>query len=358
MPKQSVYWRANAAALAVVGTAVMGVSPVAAETFRVEGLYGAEADIPADVEILAAEEFAGDWGYGLQASVTDVLTRPVPDFGVLYQVVPASLVQRDRVFIVESNTSDEAVQEAIEIPEEPFDAPDALLRGAAFGRIDDTATSAKKKSECIRRDDDGKCVAKRKFTVPCRILTVHYDGSVMIVAPDGQRLYERSDTLSNSQTYCQGESATPDPDTMLGGLASQFISRVSRDLMPRYVETDLRLLEQRKGLSKNDRRAFKAALKLTKNDPYGACLGFRALEQADPDHMSVLFNIGLCDESEHELDQAEAYYDRVLALEPGKSYPLAGLERIAARRAGMAQLRGRSALRADSFGGAGETLKQ
>ena len=91
-------------------------------------------------------------------------------------------------------------------------------------------------------------------------------------------------------------------------------------------------------MSKPDQTAFKAALKLTKNDVAGACRAFAALEASNPQNITVLFNIGLCSESEGALEEAAARYEAVLALSPRKLEPQEGLARIASRRRAERQL--------------------
>ena len=161
---------------------------------------------------------------------------------------------------------------------------------------------------------------------------------VRIATRDGRRLYAKSDFLSTAQTYCADSYSQPSADEMLDGLVQQFARNVRLDLAPEYRNEGIRVLESRSGIAKADRKAFREAIKLTKNDPYGACLGFKALEAGNPDDVSVLFNIGLCHEGEDDLDTAETFYRRVLAVEPGKDYAEAGLRRIASRRRADTQM--------------------
>ena len=128
---------------------------------------------------------------------------------------------------------------------------------------------------------------------------------------------------------------------MIAELESQFFARITRDLVPRFVRETPRLMERRRGLSRQDRRVFKDALKASNEDIGAACAAFRSLEEANPQHVSVLFNIGLCFESEDDLDGALEYYGRALEIEPGKDYPTAGQRRVRSRLSGEAQLEAR-----------------
>ncbi|QFT77481.1 hypothetical protein [Erythrobacter sp. THAF29] len=334
---------AQAGTIAIAATLL--ASAANAETLPVEGIYGAREDVPADIEVIVAENFVGDMGYDLEERLSDVLSRPIGDEDPFFRIIPAMIAERERIVVVDRNRGGEPGDGVIEVIGEA--GPDALLRGSASSRVFDQRTDPKIKKECVKRDDKKKCVEHREYRVPCRQMRVTYNADVALITPDGIRIYDNRDGLSSNKRYCRDESSQPNPDAMISGLASRFISNVKRDLLPEYRNSEPRLLEKRKGISKDDRKVFKQALKLTKNDPYGACQLFDTLEATNPDNMSVLFNIGLCRESEDRLDEAADFYERVLAIEPDKNYPLEGLSRIASRRRGNEQLAAREALRAD-----------
>jgi tetratricopeptide (TPR) repeat protein len=144
-------------------------------------------------------------------------------------------------------------------------------------------------------------------------------------------LYGKADTLTVSRRYCEDDRTPPAVDSMVEELAGRFALAVRRDIAPEYRAEDIRILESRDGITKEDREAFKTAIRLTKTDVPGACDAFAALEATNPADVSVLFNIGLCHESAGDLDQAEARYRTVLGLKRGKFEAQAGLDRIASR---------------------------
>lgn len=288
-------------------------APAAAETLRVEGIYGARSEIPPHVEVIAVEAFAGDWGYELSEDLADSLSAPAGDGEPFFQLVPASV----------------GAAEA-----------DAALSGAAFTWIDERYARPRILKECVERNDKGKCIRKEERRIPCREMRVSYEVQAGLLGRDGSRLYDAGDLLQATRTYCADEFE-PDPYAMLEQLAGRYRARLVGEFVPHRLASTPRLLEQRKGLSGNPRRAFKRALKLTKSNSAAACREFSALERDNPDHVSVLFNIGLCHESEDRLDDAELYYRRAVDASPDKSYPHEGLARIASRRRGAAQLAAR-----------------
>ncbi len=303
-----------ALAIALAGFAA---GPAASETLEVVGIYGARAEIPPEIEVIAIEPFDGEWGYELRDAVTDILSAPVAGGAPFFRVIPEVFAGRGDI------------------------QTDASLRGAAHVWVAERPASPRVHKECVERDDKGKCVAKEEIRIPCWEMRVTYDARTALIGRDGARLADRGDLLQTSRTFCEDEWLEPDPDALLDELATRYAASLVGEFTPRREVSATRLLEQRKGLAKGDRRTFKRALKLTKSDPRAACQTFSQLEDANPGHVSVLFNIGLCHESANRLDEAERYYDRALDAAPDKSYPVEGLARIASRRRGAAQLTAR-----------------
>ncbi|BDI60807.1 hypothetical protein [Qipengyuania nanhaisediminis] len=285
-----------------------------AETLPVEGVYGAPVEVPAAIERIAVERFSGDRGFGLQSILRETLSEPVLE-SAFFTFIPASLVVREGGAV-----------------------PDAALAGHADGFVSDYRTDPKTKSRCIKRDAEDKCVERERYEVACRELRVDYEAEVSLVAREGEAVYHASDQLSDTARYCADDNHSPDPAAMLDALEARFATRVERDLLPAYRQSTPRLMERRRGLSGADRRVFKHALHASDRDLRTGCEAFRALETANPQHVSVLFNIGLCFESEGALGSALDYYARALEIEPGKDYPEAGQRRVLSRLRGEAQL--------------------
>lgn len=317
---------------------IAGTSAVHAETLPVEGIYGARDAVPAEIETIAVERFSGNRGFALQDALTEALEAPVVEDQPIFSLVPAALAPRSQVVVIREGSGSPDEPSEVEISEAATGQPDALLAGHAGASVTDYRSNPKIERECIARDDEGKCTERRRIEIDCRELTVSYEAQVTLVDAEGSTIYRGSDLLSEKKRYCADEYSTPDPDAMIAGLENQFFSRVSLDLVPRYARETPRLMERRRGLSRSDRRVFKDALKASNGDINAACTAFRSLEEANPQHVSVLFNIGLCLESEDNLDLALDYYARALEIEPGKDYPTAGQRRIRSRLSGEAQL--------------------
>lgn len=82
------------------------------------------------------------------------------------------------------------------------------------------------------------------------------------------------------------------------------------------------------GFVRADRNPFRDAVKLTDDDPDAACRAFAALEATNPEHLSVLFNIGLCWEASKQYERAAEYYRKALSVDADHDYPQRGMSRV------------------------------
>lgn len=307
--------------------AALCATGVQAETVPVEGIYAAGADAPSRAQSIAIADFSGRGGERLAFAIDSALRAAViegrPWFDLTF-TAPA---------FGESYTYDGS-------PARP-DArggPDAVMRGIAEVEWRDVDSGTKQIEECATRDDRGKCTEKKKVTIPCRAREVSLRPEVRLVAREGDLLYAKGDTLTASRRFCQDEEGKPSIDSMVEELAARFAFDVRRDLAPEYRAEDIRVLESRSGMSKADQATFRTALRLTKTDVAEACAIFGDLGAANPQNVTILFNIGLCTERLGELDTATEFYEQALAVSPRKLEPQDGLARIASRLHARQQL--------------------
>ncbi|WDA41015.1 tetratricopeptide repeat protein [Erythrobacter sp. BLCC-B19] len=309
------------------GLALCTAAGVQAETLPVSGIYAAGADAPSRVRSIAIADFSGRGGERLAFAIDSALRGAViegqPWFDLTF-TAPA---------FGESYTYDGGLDGGA-----ADGGPDAVLRGIGEVEWHDADSGTKQVEECVARDDNDKCIEKKKVNVPCRARHVTLRPEVRLVARDGTLLYAKGDTLTTSQRFCHDEERKPQVSAMTEELAARFAGAVRSDLAPVQLLQDIRVLESRQGMAKADQAAFKTALRLTKTDIVAACRAFDALEASNPQNITILFNIGLCHESAGDLAAAEARYVDVLAIKPGKLEPQEALARIASRRRAELQI--------------------
>jgi hypothetical protein len=313
--------------LMIAGAAALTAASVHAETLPVEGIYAAGADAPSRAHSIAIAGFAGRGGERLAFAIDTALRGAViegrPWFELTFSEPP-----RGTSYTYDRDADPAAYR----------GGADAVMRGIAEVEWHDREDGTKEVEECVLRDDRGKCSEKKKVYVPCRTREVTLRPEVRFVAREGELLYGMGDQLTTSRRFCKDEDDSPSVDSMVEELARQFADAVRFDLAPVQRYETIRVLESRDGMSKPDQTAFRAALKLTKTDPAGACRAFEALEASNPQSVTLQFNIGLCREGEGDLAAAAARYEAVLATNPRKLEPQDGLARIASRQRAERQL--------------------
>lgn len=315
-------------AMAVLGCG----APVQAETLTVEGAYAASVDLPGDIEVIAIDRIAGPAGPDAQVAIMQTLGSAAVDGERFFRVAQAS-----SAFAWGTVFHNNQPGVGTQVPSDV----DAVFSGTLRGDVFEQRSGWRTQRQCVERDRDGDCVRREEIRIPCFQLSVEVHPRLALTSVDGRLLYANNQPLIEVVRYCRDDALIPSPLEMSGLLINQLAQDVRLDLAPQARVEGIRIMEMRKGLEGADRKAFKEAVKLTKNDAYGACLAFQDLEDRNPAHVSVLFNIGLCHEAEGNLVTAQSYYAKALRVDPGRDYPSFGLGRIASRERAAFQLAAR-----------------
>lgn len=294
---------------AVVAAASFFAVSAQAETLPVSGVYPAGNDDAASLQTLAIDSFGGADGQQLAIAIADRLRDVAIDGEPYFRVLPAAA---------------------------SADA-EAVIEGTATAEVGRRDASPRDDEVCVERDEDRDCIRKEKVKIPCWETVVRLDASVRLVSIDGDLLHAVDGADEQTKRYCRGDDR-PAAEPMVRQLSGKFADRLRGDLAPIQRLDEIRVMETRKGLSGEDGRAFREGVRLTKTSHDAACATWSALEARNPDHVSVLFNLGLCAESRGSLDEAQGYYSRALGAEGDSAYAGQGLQRIEARRRADAQL--------------------
>lgn len=316
-------WAAAGLSMAALGCAVAAQ----AETLPVEGIYAAETDAPSRARTITIAGFAGRGGERVAFAIDSALRNAIIEQRPYFQVTFSDPLFGDS-YRYDRDADPAAGRVGV----------DAVMRGIAEVDVRDTDSGKNEVEECAVRDNRGKCTEKKKVSYPCRARNVTLRPEVRLVARNGDLLYAKSDALTLSRRFCKDEQGSPPVDSMIEELADRFALGVRTDIAPMFRAEDIRVLESRDGIAKQDHQAFRNALRLTKTDVVAACDAFAALEPGNPDDITILFNIGLCHESSGDLEAATRTYEAVLAISPRKLEPQEGLRRIASRLRAERQL--------------------
>ena len=315
--------------LAMAGLALAGPEIALAEVLTVEGVYPARTAGAVEVEEITVERFGGDVGEQLAIAITDRLEDVRLDSQPYFTIKSAT----------GGGNTYHIYGAAGAAPEQALSGPvGATLRGTASGEVSEVRDGSEKRTRCVRRDDNKKCIEETVDVFRCRKMTVRFSPSLRLIAREGGTLYAADDDLVQSQRYCANDKSEPSPARMMDSMVDEFAQRVRYDLAPEFRREDVRIMESRKGLANADSSAFRETVRLTKSDQAAACAQFEAMLPSYPDHASLLFNAGLCAERDGRLEEAADLYQRTRMTADGRAYAQAGLDRVASRMRAERQL--------------------
>lgn len=293
----------------LAGGALLCATAAGAETLPVSGVYPAGSDAAAALGTIAVEPFGGVDGQQLAIAVADRLRNVAIDGEPYFRIVPAGGTAR----------------------------VDAVLQGTAGAEASRRDSGTRKEEVCVERDEDNDCIRKEKHEIPCWDQVVQLDATVRLVGIDGALVHGFDREEEQAQRFCEGDSR-PSTEALVRQLTARFADSLRSELAPVQRLEQVRVMETRKGLSKDDSSAFREAVRLTKSDPGAACAAWSAIEARNPENAAVLFNLGLCAESRGELYEAYDYYRGVLAGNDDVGYARQGMARIEGRWRANAQL--------------------
>ena len=266
----------------VFGAALLAFSaPATAETLPINAADPAAADV-VDLIRISVERFEGEDGtafaQALEAELADASFRGSPFYRV---VAPES------------------------------GAPtDALVTGTVRNSVEEVPVIEKRK-RCTEYDpaDKKKCTKEIDVDIRCRRRTATVATTVrLVVINDGSIRYTRPLNARDQVTYCPDRSAPQSVEDYFTAAIRSQVRTIRSDLAPRDYSLDVRVDESTKGLTKPAQAAFKAAVRLTKTDPNGACAARETLTRDAEPTAALAFNLGLCEEMQGDLDAAVDWY--------------------------------------------------
>jgi hypothetical protein len=270
----------------IVVAALAGLTafPACAETLTISGWYAAEAREVAMLRSLTVDRFDGNEGSSLALAVERALGNGLDRDGRPY-------------FRLRSG----------------YGQADGVVTGAMQVRVENTKFKRKVK-RCADDDKKSKCkdAEKIEIEIRCTRRIVSASADVKITrAADDEVIYNRSLPQRNQVEYCEDDDLPPGVDELVIPFVRSIADQVAREVIPFGRTEKIRIRESRSGLSKADGNQMKSRIAATKSNEAAACAGWREMEARGVVHPTLGFNLGLCAESEGELDTALRYYTQL-----------------------------------------------
>lgn len=258
-------------------------TPGAAEVLPIVSGEPAEAAEVAALRGVAVDRFSGTDGRALAAEFELRLARARDRSGADYYAI----------FSLGSPASADSVE--------------VVFEGGASATVEERRVQLKRKyctaSEEPRTDCEDKDKSEREVTCRTRVVALASDIRAAR-EEDGRVVYRRSLPLREEVSWCPAERVPPTSDEVVARLIERAAADYAGDFTPLWQSQAVRVLENRKGLTKPQGERFKAALKATKTDAGEACRLFEELAAEAPTHRSLAFNAALCAEMRGDYEAA------------------------------------------------------
>ncbi len=267
------FWQAIGAFVAVVA------GPASAESIEMTGTFAASAREVGRLPSLTVERFAGRDGQALSLQLERLLMT-----NGHFRLSPSG--------------------------------GDGLVSGAVSASVQEMPYRDRRK-ECAEKVEK-KCVREIEYDVRCtrRSIDLNVDVRVADRATD-RIIYTAPITRVTGVNWCENGTPPGSPDQVIRGMIDSVARELAASFAPRTEPYRVKVLENDKGMSKEQKAAFKAAVKSTKRDVAGACAAWAALDRDLPNHPSVTYDLGICAEATGDLAGAEKLYSRAGTLGRG-----------------------------------------
>jgi hypothetical protein len=275
---------------------ICAAMPAAAETLTVSGTYPAGNGQVNDLISIAVDRFEGEDGsalsQALERELTAVRFSGQPYFRV---VAPEAGVPTD-----------------------------ALVTGNIRTGVEESGYTEKRK-RCVEQDpaDKNKCLKEEEYDLRCRRRVATVNTNVRLVAMgDGSIRYTRPLSARDEQTWCPDRKANRTVEAFVDQTLEAQVRTIRHDLAPSGFSDNVRVDENRKGL--------------TKSDQAGACDSWASIARDAEPTAALAFNLGLCAEARRDFTAAIDWYGQAQRLGSKNRDIGAGLTRIDRHRRALA----------------------
>ncbi len=190
----------------------------------------------------------------------------------------------------------------------------------------------KTKDEYYREDrsacQDKKCKYQRKWTVSCTKRIANFSAAAKLINVEtGRVAYSQNLSGMNQSTGCEDTESPIDSDILLANARNQALENFRNDIAPYYTTNMIRLFETTDNIDISEAKdKLKNGLNWARNKRFDmACSFWKEAHKIAPDSPALLYNLGVCYESEAKYKTASELYrkaERVLG-EPNEDITLA-----------------------------------
>ncbi len=156
-----------------------------------------------------------------------------------------------------------------------------------------------------------KCVSGHNQTVYCTERKANLQVQVRLIdAQSSNQVYAQAVNKSSSDSACGSNSTPTDGQSMLSALIGEAIVEIQGKVVPHDKVVSIELMSSTDGLKAPIAASkFEGALKFAREGRMDrGCAGFREIFDGEKNSVSLLYNLGVCEESVGAYWKADEYY--------------------------------------------------
>jgi hypothetical protein len=208
----------------------------------------------------------------------------------------------------------------------PNGQPDGVLSGGVTTGVEENKYQGSEE-RCVEWKDgkqDGSCLKRAQVQLPCIRRVINLTVSIRLVrVADNLPVWSDNRDSRDETSWCQGKSPLRTTEETVSSMIRDAAQRIRNDIRPSWETYKVRFREDRDGMAKDVGNDFKATVKRSVNDLRGACADWAQLDKRQPNHPSILYNLGVCAEASGAWPDAQNYYRSAQAALPKRSGDMA-----------------------------------
>ena len=206
--------------------------------------------------------------------------------------------------------------------------PDAVVSGTSqSGATENKFT--RNEDVCTAKDPSGKCTSKVQKIHYCirRVTELRSDVRVFDNT-SGRVVFSQLFPQRNEFSWCDNAQPPNTIDAAVRQMTEATAKEFRRIAAPVTRSYQVRFRETTTGMDKQLKADFKQAIRMTQTNLPAACTTLAGLDARAPNHPSILFNRGLCDEVGGLYAGAVEFYRRAAGLMGNRGEAAEALDRI------------------------------
>lgn len=180
----------------------------------------------------------------------------------------------------------------------------------------------RQRSECVKREIkydkkgnayEGACIRWRRYSVPCTKRVANFSCSPKLIdVATGRIIYSRNLSGSATASACEDIKPIPAEAELLRKAREIVKAQLRNDIAPSRVTKSVKLMNSKAGITSDEAKdKLKRGLAYAGNQRLdAACVLWEEASLLSPDAPSLLFNLGVCAESQGDYVRAMELYKK------------------------------------------------